>query len=67
MTSHPRFHTDEDDISVRGYPQQLRWIAPGLLAGFLGLWVSGVARGMSLPAALFPGSAMRAGHGSVTG
>jgi hypothetical protein len=43
----------EDDISVRGYLRQLRWIAPGLLVAFLGLWASGVARGMSLPAAVF--------------
>lgn len=43
----------DDDVSVRGYLRQLRWIAPGLLVAFLGLWASGVARGMSLPAALF--------------
>jgi hypothetical protein len=43
----------DDDLSVRGYLRQLRWIAPGLLVAFLGLWASGVARGMSLPAALF--------------
>jgi hypothetical protein len=43
----------DDDASVRGYLRQLCWTAPGLLVTFLGLWASGVARGMSLPAALF--------------
>ena len=42
----------DDDISVRGYLRQLRWIAPLLLVGCLGMWALG-ARGMSLPAALF--------------
>ncbi len=41
------------DISLRGYLRQLRWIAPALLVGFLGLWALGVARGTSLAAALF--------------
>jgi len=47
--------TDDDrdnDISVRGYLRHLRWIAPVLLVGCLGMWVLG-ARGMSLPWALF--------------
>ncbi len=42
----------DDDISVRGYLRHLRWIAPGLLVGCLGMWALG-ARGMSLPLALF--------------
>jgi hypothetical protein len=38
----------DDDISVRGYLRHLRWIAPALLVGCLGMWALG-ARGMSLP------------------
>jgi hypothetical protein len=41
----------DDDISVRGYLRQLRWIAPVLLVGCLGMWALG-AGGMSLPLAL---------------
>jgi hypothetical protein len=51
----PTAATDDDrcdDISVRGYLRHLRWIAPALLVGCLGMWALG-ARGMSLPWALF--------------
>ncbi|HEX6678309.1 MAG TPA: hypothetical protein VF486_25240 [Actinomycetes bacterium] len=47
----PTAAMDDDpdvDLSVRGYLRQLRWIAPALLAGCLGMWALGV-RGMSLP------------------
>jgi len=44
---------DRDDISIRGYLRQLRWIAPLLLVACLGLWALGLARGMPLAAALF--------------
>jgi hypothetical protein len=44
----------DDDISVRGYLRQLRWIAPGLLVVWLGMWALGMARrGVPLAAALF--------------
>jgi hypothetical protein len=43
----------DDDISVRGYLRQLRWIAPVLLVAWLGLWALGLARGMSFAAALY--------------
>jgi hypothetical protein len=41
----------DDDISVRGYLRQLRWIAPVLLVVCLGIWAL-EAREMPLPAAL---------------
>jgi hypothetical protein len=44
---------DREDISVRGYLRQLRWIAPGLLVCCLAVWALGKPRGMSLPWALF--------------
>jgi hypothetical protein len=44
---------DHDDLSVRAYLRQLRWIAPGLLACCLAVWALGKPRGMSLPWALF--------------
>jgi hypothetical protein len=52
MTTAAMDDDPDDDISVRGYLRQLRWIAPGLLVGCLGMWALG-ARGMSLPLALF--------------
>jgi hypothetical protein len=53
MTTAASAEDRDDDISVRGYLRQLRWIAPVLLVACLGLWASGLARGMSLAAALF--------------
>lgn len=53
MTTAASTEDRDDDISVRGYLRQLRWIAPGLLVAWLGLWALGLARGMSLAAALF--------------
>ena len=44
---------DHDDISVRGYLWQLRWIAPGLLVCCVAVWALGKPRGMSLPWAVF--------------
>jgi hypothetical protein len=48
MTTAATDDDPDDDISVRGYLRQLRWIAPALLVGCLGMWALG-ARGMSLP------------------
>jgi hypothetical protein len=53
MTTAASAEDRDDDISVRGYLRQLRWIAPGLLVACLGLWALGLARGMQLAAALF--------------
>ncbi len=53
MTTAASAEDRDDDISVRGYLRQLRWIAPGLLVVCLGLWALGLARGMPLAAALF--------------
>ena len=39
---------DHDDIWVRGYLRQLRWIAPGLLVCCLAVW----ALGKPLPVSL---------------
>jgi hypothetical protein len=43
----------DDDVSVRGYLRQLRWIAPGLLVCCLAVWALGKPRRVSLPWALF--------------
>lgn len=52
MTTPTRAEARDDEISVRGYLRQLRWIAPGLLVACVGMWALG-AGGMSLPWALF--------------
>jgi hypothetical protein len=44
----------DDDLSVRGYLRELRWMAPGLLVAFLGLWALDMGRqGVPLAAVLF--------------
>jgi hypothetical protein len=54
MTAAASAEDRDDDISVRGYLRQLRWIAPGLLVIWLGMWALGMARqGVPLAAALF--------------
>ncbi len=54
MTAAASAEDRDDDISVRGYLRQLRWIAPGLLVVWLGIWALGMARqGVPLAAALF--------------
>jgi hypothetical protein len=54
MTTAASAEDRDDDISVRGYLRQLRWIAPGLLVVWLGMWALVMARqGVPLAAALF--------------
>jgi hypothetical protein len=54
MTAAASAEDRDDDISVRGYLRQLRWIAPVLLVAWLGMWALGMARqGVPLAAALF--------------
>jgi hypothetical protein len=53
---------DHDDISVRGYLRQLRWIAPGLLICCLAVWEScGNARPASSGPARSPRPCVRWG------
>ena len=53
MTAAAGAEDRDDDTSVRGYLRELRWIAPGLLVVWLGLWALGMARqGVPLAAAL---------------